>query len=889
MATTRRSLALAAALAATALLAAPVAGQLRLRPIAGDEGVVGLGLVLRKLDNAGTLMMATAHPDDENSGLLVKMGEGLGVRTALVSATRGDGGQNEIGPELFDGLAVLRSEELLAVHRFDGAEQYFTRAVDFGYSFSIDETFARWGREEIVGDFVRLIRTIRPDVITAMRPGGTGGGQHHQASAVLIEEAFKVAGDPSRFADQIAAGLRAWQPKKLYYMTGFGPQPPAEGKFVTTILSARDPLLGRTYAEVGTEARSMHKCQGMAQLLALPSQSVSRYQLVGSSIPGQMDRTEESLFDGVDTTIAGLAQYAGANPPAALVGGLQAIAKQAAGAETAFEQTGGAGVATPIFAGLAAVRALRSGLASVGLGAAAAYEIDARLELKERQFQQAATLAYGMRFEALADDGLVVAGQPVKVMLLAANYGPAAVTVTQASLAGFDAPSTCAAGPARPGQIFNCTATAAIPKDAATTSIYWKRRADADRYDFAPGATFGLPFRPTPFRARFTLEFPEGRVTVERPVQYRYEGDIFSGEKRMELKVVPAFALEASPEVAIVPSGAVATSAAARGRPGAAAAREIRVTVINGAKGAASAEVALEAPAGWRVTPAMAPVSLTREDQATTVRFTVAPGAGAKAGAYHVAAVARQAGAAFREGYQVVEYPHIQRRHIVRPAETTVKIVDVAAPVNLTVGYIMGVGDQVATAIEQLGVAVKLIGRDELAWGDLSQYGAIVTGVRAYERRDDLRAHNHRLLDYVQKGGTLIVQYNKFEFNEAQYGPYPAKVSSSRVTDEHAPVQTLVPAHPAFTTPNRIGPADWAGWVQERGLYFLGDRDPRYTDLVQLEDPFPYNAGRKTGALVEARVGTGRWIYVGLGLWRQLPAGTDGAYRLLANLISLKP
>jgi hypothetical protein len=281
---------------------------------------------------------------------------------------------------------VLRTEELLAVHRFDGAEQYFTRAVDFGYSFSIDETFARWGREEIVGDFVRLIRTIRPDVITAMRPGGTGGGQHHQASAVLIEEAFKAAGDPSRFADQIAAGLRAWQPKKLYYMTGFGPQPPAEGKFVTTILSARDPLLGRTYAEVGTEARSMHKCQGMAQLLALPSQSVARYQLVGSSIQGQMDRTEESLLDGVDTAIAGLAQYASANPPATLVGGLQAIARQAAGAQIAFEQTGGAGVAAPVFAGLAAVRALRTGLSSMGLSADAAYEIDARLELKERQF-----------------------------------------------------------------------------------------------------------------------------------------------------------------------------------------------------------------------------------------------------------------------------------------------------------------------------------------------------------------------------------------------------------------------------------------------------------------------------------------------------------------------
>jgi hypothetical protein len=428
----------------------------------------------------------------------------------------------------------------------------------------------------------------------------------------------------------------------------------------------------------------------------------------------------------------------------------------------------------------------------------------------------------------------------------------------------------------RRGQIFTCAATASVPTGAVPTTIYWKKRADADRYDFAADAPFGAPFRPTPFRARFTLEFPDGRVTLERPVLYRYEGTIFSGEKRMELNVVPALALEASPEIAIVPSGSPAG-------------REIRVTVVNGARGAASADVALEAPAGWAVVPASAPVSFARQDEAMTVRFTVTPAKGARVGAYRVAAVARFGGATFRDGYQVIEYPHVQRRHIVRPAVTTVKVVEVQAPARLTVGYVMGVGDQVATAIEQLGVTVKLVGRDELAWGDLSQYAVIVTGVRAYERRDDLRAHNHRLLEYARDGGTLIVQYNKFEFNEAQYGPYPAKVSSNRVTGEDAPVQVLRPEHPVFNTPNRIGPADWAGWVQERGLYFLGDRDPQYVDLVQLEDPFPFNAGPKTGALVEARVGKGRWIYVGLGLWRQLPAGTDGAYRLLANLISLKP
>jgi hypothetical protein len=237
-------------------------------------------------------------------------------------------------------------------------------------------------------------------------------------------------------------------------------------------------------------------------------------------------------------------------------------------------------------------------------------------------------------------------------------------------------------------------------------------------------------------------------------------------------------------------------------------------------------------------------------------------------------------------GYEVVEYPHIHRRHVVQPAETRAKVMDVKITPGLHVGYIMGVGDRVPDAIEQLGADVRLIDPDTLASGDLSQFTDIVVGVRAYERRPDLRANNQRLLQYAENGGTVIVQYQRNEFNEAQYGPYPAKTTSDRVTDENAPIEVLAPANPVFTTPNRIGPDAWTGWVQERGTYFLGQKDSRYVDLVRSQDPFPYNAGPKTGALVEARVGQGRWIYVGLGLWRQLPAGVDGAYRLMANLLS---
>jgi hypothetical protein len=296
-------------------------------------------------------------------------------------------------------------------------------------------------------------------------------------------------------------------------------------------------------------------------------------------------------------------------------------------------------------------------------------------------------------------------------------------------------------------------------------------------------------------------------------------------------------------------------------------------------------------PAGWRATPASAAVAFTREDEAMTVRFRVTAAAAPtlKPGDVTLTARVTEGATTYSDGYQVVEYPHTTRRHVLRAPQVIGKALDVKVKPNLTVGYVMGVGDEVAHALEQLGARVDLLSADDLAWGDLNRFDVIMTGVRAYERRPDLRANNQRLIEYARAGGTVIVNYNKFEFNEAQYGPYPGKVGRERATDENSVVRILQPQHPIFTTPNVIGEADWKGWRQERGLYFFdtAGRDPQIVDLIEFEDPFPYNKGAKRGALVEAKVGQGRWIYVGVGLWRQLPAGTDGAYRLMANLLSL--
>jgi len=309
---------------------------------------------------------------------------------------------------------------------------------------------------------------------------------------------------------------------------------------------------------------------------------------------------------------------------------------------------------------------------------------------------------------------------------------------------------------------------------------------------------------------------------------------------------------------------------------------------MNDTTGPADTAVRLDLPPGWTAAPTSQVIRFERTDESRTVRFDVKPASNASNGEFHVRAVVTANGQTFDRGYEVIEYPHIRRYHIYENADATLKVIDVRTPANLTIGYVMGVGDQVPPAIEQLGAKVEMISPDDLAWGKLSRFDAIVTGVRAYERRDDLRANNSRLLEYVFSGGTLIVQYNKFEFNDAQFGPYPARVSSNRITNEHAAPQVKAPGSPLLTRPNEINETAWQNWVQERGLYFLApDKDSRYHDVVEFDDNFTYNKGPKTGALVETSYGKGRWVYVGLGLWRQLPSGTDGAYQLLANLISL--
>ena len=590
----------------------------------------------------------------------------------------------------------------------------------------------------------------------------------------------------------------------------------------------------------------MHKCQGMGQLLSLPAPaSTATYQLVETTLPGQMQKDETSLFDGVDSSLLSLAKFAGARVPKDLTDGLTAISNATQAAQKAFDTVNDDATLKPLLDGLFAVRVLRREL-SMAIDEAGKYEIDFRLRQKEGEFQQAALLANGIRVEALADDGVVVPGQPVKVNVIVANRGVGEVAIKQVKFDGFEGDPSTGSGQAQgcamtaftgggfgfPGggrggrgganapapqpmssvrkdQVAHCEPTLTIPANARVSEPYWHRKGEEGRYTFDADAPFGLPMRPTPFYVQVTLALPGGEEVIDGlPVQHRYEGDIFSGEKRTELLVVPAFSVRVSPQVAIVPASSIRSAPAAgasrRVRPDCRAAaaasasaappadREIRVTVVNDTPGAGRRRSAPRSAARAGKRPRRrSRSSSSGPDESRTVRFDVKPASNASNGEFHVRAAVTANGQTFDRGFEVIEYPHIRRYHIYDDADATLKVIDVRTPSNLTVGYVMGVGDQVPPAIEQLGAKVEMISPDDLAWGNLSRFDAIVTGVRAYERRDDLRANNSRLLEYVFNGGTMIVQYNKFEFNDAQYGPYPAKVSSNRVTDENAAPQVL--------------------------------------------------------------------------------------------------
>jgi LmbE family N-acetylglucosaminyl deacetylase len=876
------------AVAATLSILAPSPALGQLEPLAFDRGGSGLGLALRQVGASGRVLYVTAHPDDEHNGVLVRLARGLGLRTALLSLTRGEGGQNAIGPELFEALGVLRTEELMAMHRYDGVEQFFGRPYEFGYSFSVEETFEKWGREESLGDVVRVIRGFRPDVILTLPLESGGGGQHHQAVARLTRDAFHVAASSERFEGQLRDGLRPWQARKLY-QGGTGGYPlDLPGEPVRVETGVYDPLLGMTWQEVGSLARALHRCQGMRQIKADPGPAGGTYFLVDAE--PATDAEEGGVLGGLETTLVGLGRFHPGN--ARLRTGLEQLQEKTEAARAAFDPRSPDAAVAPLVAALSAVRALLDRLPEIVTDPVARTELRDRLGDEEGDIERALVLAQGLVVEARAEDGLVTPGQRLRVTVSAWNQGRAPVVV---EAVGMRAPAGWAVEPVGAplgtlgaGGQGEAPFAVTVARDARPSQPYWRRLPGRDRYTLEVPADETLPWSPPALVALLEVRVLGVELAVSVPASFRYPGPFVGGEKQHVVQVVPELSIRVSPELSAVSlEGPV--------RP-----LDVRAFVHHAGQGGGEATVRLEAPAGWSVEPGEVPLGFAYEGEELGARFQVTPPERRAAGVARLRAVAVREEREYDQTVQVIAYDHIQRRQRLLPAEGRVLVLDARTSPGVRVGYVMGSGDAVADGIEQLGVSVTRLTAEDLAFGDLSRFSTIVTGIRAYETRDDLRSLHPRLMAWVKDGGHLVVQYNRAPFNRVSpqrppdgsrdetspFAPYPAVTTRDRVTDETAPVRALVPDHPLLTTPNRIGPADWEGWVQERGTYFLDARDSRYVDLLSATDPFPNNPGEKRGLLVDATVGKGTWTYVGLVLFRQVPAAVPGGWRLLANLVS---
>ncbi|MBK7598390.1 MAG: PIG-L family deacetylase [Acidobacteria bacterium] len=849
------------------------------RPAPEDRGSSGLALALRRLQTIASVLHTAAHPDDESTELLAYLARGQGARVAYMALNRGEGGQNGIGPELWEGLGVIRTEELLSARKLDGAEQYFSRAFDFGFTRSPEETLQKWNREEVLGDMVRVIRMMRPLVVVSGFTGTARDGHgQHQVAGTLTPEAIKAAADPNRFPEQIGKeGLQPWQVQKVYGRL-FGP---CQGKCAEFDVGVFDPVLGRSYAELAADGRSRHRSQDFGMIQARGSQ-VRSFPLWQSLV--QVPEKETSLFGGLDVSLTGIAKFAGKDGQRMLPA-LGRIRDLAAKAMSEFRMQQPELIAPHLAEGLREVRALRASLGS--LDPATKANVDNMLGRKEREFGDALIKAHGVIVDALSNTEIVTPGEPFEITAniylgRVSQKADVAADVKVITPQGWKIESSkeeaeqptgiMAMVRGRENPDISPRLRATPPENEPPTQPYWlAKQRTKDQFDWDDTMPRNLPFGPAVAHALVELTLSGQRVTINQPVEYRFADKTF-GEIRRELKVAPAITLTLTPSMLIIPSGSQNRT------------REISIDITHNARKNTNGTLKLVAPQGWKVEADSRPLAFTRQSEKTARTYRVTPPAGAN-GTFDLKAAVESEGREYTSGYSVISYPHIENHFIYHPAATKVEVFDVKVAGNLKVGYIMGSGDDGPSALSQLGINVKQISPSELASGDLSVYDTIILGIRVYEVNEDVMSNNKRLLEYVSNGGTLIVQYNKDEFARGRFAPYPVQMQRGlRVTDENAPITVLDPGHPLFNFPNRIVDADWKGWVQERGLYFLSEWDSRYTPLLAAPDDT--GTVLKGGQLI-AQYGKGNYIFTGYAWFRQFPAGVPGAYRLFANMVSL--
>jgi LmbE family N-acetylglucosaminyl deacetylase len=797
---------------------------------------------LHSFQTPGSVLQIAAHPDDENTQLITYLARGRGYRTAYLSLTRGDGGQNEIGPEFDEKLGVARTQELLAARRLDGGRQFFTRAIDFGYSKTPEETLRFWDHDQVLADVVRVIRQFQPDVIVTRFPipPGSGGHGHHTASGMLGVEAFKLAGDPKAYPEQIAQGLKPWQAKRVAW-NGFGQQRGGglNGPTVRVDIGGRDPVTGEGFGAIAARSRGKHITQGFGNSGGGGGDGSGPNEQTFMVLGGEP--AEKDLMDGIDTTWG---RFPGGAEIDQMVG--KAIAE--------FNTN------SPV-ASVPALLAIRTKLAALTTNPV--------VEDKRAQLDRILQACLGLSVETIAAQPEVVPGEKAGFLQQVTLRGD--VPVKWVETRGHYPRSVAPSGQKlRAGSVLTNEFTLTVPIDAPLTQPYWLREdGGSGIYRVDDPKLIGTPENAPPFPIDYVFEIGgQTLIVTDEPIQVVKDA---KGERRRRVDVVPPVSLGFASDVWLF-------------RPGSTHPVTVEITA---ARSNTAGALQLEVPSDWKVSPPAQDFRLARIEE--KARFTFNVTAPNKPASGRVTAKAVVQGQPYANRRIEINYAHLPLMLLQPPARARVLSFDFAIR-GKNVGYLPGAGDGTVEALEQLGYTVTTLTGADLTVAKLKGFDAVVIGVRAFNERTDLAAGVTNLFTYVENGGTVVAQYNRPNGLKAQpLGPYALSIQGAapqfRVTDERAPVNFLAPNHAALTSPNKIGPMDFDGWFQERGAYFPSGWDQEhYEPVLAMADPGepPLQSG-----LLVAKHGQGYYVYTGLAFFRQLPQGVPGAYRLFANLVSL--
>lgn len=778
-------------------------------------------LGLKKLNTLGSALYIAAHPDDENTRLLAFLAKEKKFRTGYLSLTRGDGGQNLIGNEQSELLGLIRTQELLAARRTDGAEQFFSRAIDFGFSKNSEETFQIWDKEQVLADAVWIIRKFRPDIIITRFPEDERAGHgQHAASAIIAREAFTAAADPTRFQDQLKY-VETWQARRIVWNTfNFGSLNTTSEDQLKLDVGIYNPLLGKGYGEIAAESRTNHKSQGFGS-------ARQRGKALEYFIPTAGVLAKTDLFEGINTTWN-------------RIPGGEEIGKLIHSADRNFNSDEPS----------ASLPALINILKAINRLPESYWKKQKTDELKDL-----IAAAAGLWFESYTLQAVQALGDSIRIRsdIVLQSKVPVKLLTINGQKLDFDLKEG----------VSKSIQSSVLAKEI--TEPYWLfEDHPMGMFKIEDQQLIGYPEKPGSANTGFSFRILDEVISYQRPAAYKYTDQV-RGEVYQPLIVAPAVTASIADKAYVFTGNTSKTI----------------FILLKSFRDKTKGSLKPEVPTGWKIEPQSIMFDLPKKGDEKTVQFTISPGDQAQSGKFSLQI--ESDGETYYRAHRIIDYDHIPIQNLFPLAEAKIERIELKTE-GKKIGYIAGAGDLIPESLQQIGYQVSTLSETEIMNTDLSNYDAIITGVRAYNVNERLAVMQPILMEYVSKGGTLLIQYNvNNPLLVRDIGPYPFRITRDRVTDEQALVKFLEKDHPVLNYPNKITTKDFEGWIQERGLYFLSDADPKYKRILSMNDP---GETPKDGSLLIADYGKGRFVYTSLSFFRELPAGIPGAYRLFVNLLT---